>query len=157
MESMSAMLAEQTKFWSPHSKDAIFIPPNISKLEIWAFQSSRYSSLYWRILSCAVSRDTRDLYHRHVQAAFSVTFVIHNTISLDFLFVYLVSLCTGLHCCKVTDTFHFIHSQPYFFFRHRNRNSKYNYYIQEPKEDMGGLRFFVFFFFVYTIDSEAFI
>lgn len=31
---MSAMLTEQTETRSPHSKDAVFIPPNISKLEI---------------------------------------------------------------------------------------------------------------------------
>jgi len=161
------MLAEQKKSWSPHSKDATFIHPNISKLEIWALQSSRCSSLYWRILSCDVSRHMQDLCHRQVQAVANsvlrVTSVIHNTLSLEYFVLFSLYHCP-LDCivCKVSDTFYFIHSQLYFFsgILVEIQSMKFMLItILRTKEDMGGLWVFLnlFFFLIYTVYSGAFI
>lgn len=168
MENMSAMLAEQTKSWSPHSKDAIFIPPNISRLEIWALQSSRYYSLYWRILSCAVSRDTQDLYHRHTRAA--ANRVLSQSLSSfatqwawNILFCLLDIIVQWIvFFAKWQIHFILFIANHTFIFRHLNRNSKYevqvDYYTQETKEDGGGLGLFflIWFLFWYTIQEHLF-
>lgn len=166
MESMPAMLAEQTKSWSPYSKYTILIPPNFSKLEIWTLQFSRYSSLYWRILCCqqrragSVPQTHASSRKQHSQS--------------ESLLSFITQWAWNILCCLLDIIVHWIvlfakwqiHfilfiANPIFIFRHLNRTTKYevqvDYYTQEPKEDMGGLELFliIFFFFIQSKPSLA--
>lgn len=165
MESTPAMLAEQTKSWSPYSKYTILIPPNISKLEIWALQFSRYSSLYWRILcrqqrrAGSVPQTYASSRKQHSQSESLLSFITQWAWNILFCLLDIIVHWIVLFA-KWQIRFILFIAKPIFIFRHINRTSKYevqvDYYTQEPKEDMGGLGLFFnyFFFLIHHLFSQ---
>lgn len=126
MERMSAVLAEQKRSCSPHSKDAIFAPqiPGNLKSELCNHPSIPCTEEFWAVLPAKTHRIcTTDCKEQQS----SQSLVIHNTMSLEY-FVNLVSQHMGLFFFffyKITDVLDLLTDNPTFIFRYLNRNSKY--------------------------------